>query len=180
MVRRRRGNRQKNGRRTGLKTASRKPLTKKLSARSESSRDRAFAALRAMRHGASISRAARENGITPRTVKRYLGTELLQDRPGGRIRATKSDQRIRYLQIPDDPTGSKEIKVRGPKAASEVARYKAAVNRFLSGDPSALKEWHGKKIAGHALLTDENTLKALAAKDLLPYSLYRSFSGGAR
>jgi hypothetical protein len=82
------------------------------------------------------------------------------------------------LQIPG-PNGPKEINVRGSKAASEIARYKAAVNRYLSGDPSALVDWRGKKIAGHEVVTDENTLKGLAVNDLLPYSLYRSFSGGA-
>ena len=39
--------------------------------------------------------------------------------------------------------------------------------------------WHGKKIAGVELITAGRTLKGLAEKDLLPYSLYRSFSGGA-
>src|SRR6266849_9667168 len=93
-------------------------------------RNRALHALAAMRHGASISRAARENGVTPRTIKRYAGAALVQDRPGGRIRATESDRLVRYLQIPG-PNGPIEITVRGSKAASEVAKYKSAVNRFL-------------------------------------------------
>ena len=102
-----------------------------------------------MRHGASISRAARENGVTPRTIKRYAGAALVQDRPGGRIRATKSDRLVRYLQIPG-PGGPIEITVRGSKQASAVAKYKSAVNRFLRGDRNALAAWHGKKIAGAA------------------------------
>jgi hypothetical protein len=130
-----------------------------------------------MRRGASISRAARENGVTARTIKRYAGTALKQDRPGGRIRATKSDRITRDLQIPG-PDGPIEISVRGSRAAREVARYKAAVNRFLRGDRNALADWHGKKIAGIELITAGNTLKGLAEKDLLPYSLYRSLSGG--
>ena len=152
----------------------------KLAMRSQKARERALRALSSMRRGASLSRAARENGVTVRTVQRYVGQALLQNRRGGRIRAGKSDRLTRYLLIPADPAGSKEIKVRGSRAASEVAKYKAAVNRFLSGDASALTEWRGKKIAGHALLTDENTLKRLAVSDVLPYSLYRSFSGGGR
>jgi hypothetical protein len=35
------------------------------------------------------------------------------------------------------------------------------------------------KIAGIELVTDRQTLKGLAQKELLPYSLYRSLSGGA-
>lgn len=154
--------------------------TKQLSKRSELARERALRALSSMRRGASFSRAARENGVTVRTIQRYAGSALVRDRRGGRIRASKSDRLVRYLQIPDERGGSKEIKVRGSKAASEVARYKAAVNKFLSGDAGALKKWRGKKIAGHPLIANESTLKRLAVSDLLPYSLYRSFAGGGR
>jgi len=146
--------------------------------RQAQARERALRALSAMRHGASISRAARENGVTPRTIKRYARTALLQDRPGGRIRATKSDRLVRYLQIPG-PNGPIEISVRGSKAASEVANYKAAVNRLLRGDRNALAGWHGKRIAGVELVTDGNVLVDQADKGLLPYALYRSLSGGA-
>src|SRR5947209_15730187 len=131
-----------------------------------------------MRHGASISRAARENSVTPRTIKRYAGAALLQDRPGGRIRATKSDRLVRYLQIPG-PDGPLDINVRGSKIASEFAKYKAAVNRLLAGDRDALKGWHGKKIAGIWLITDTKTLVEQGHQEKLPYSLYRSLAGGA-
>lgn len=152
---------------------------KKETKREKLSRDCVFRALYSMRHdGASFARAARENGITQRTFRKYAGAALLQDRRGGRIRASKSDRLVRYLQIPG-PNGPIEIKVRGSKTATEVAKYKAAANRFLSGDGSALAAWHGKKIAGIELITAGNILKTLAVKDLLPYSLYRSFAGGA-
>jgi len=141
-------------------------------------RNRSLHALAQMRHGASISRAARDNGVTVRTMKRYLRSALSQDRQGARIRATKSDRLVRYLEIPG-PQGPIEITARGSKQATEVARYKAAVNRFLSGDLNALASWHGKRIAGVELITAGSTLKGLAQKELLPYSLYRSLSGGA-
>ena len=157
---------------------SRKPTLARVSKRGQAARNRALHALSAMRNGASISRAARDNGVTPRTIKRYAGAALLQDRPGGRIRATKSDRLVRYLQIPG-PNGPREISVRGSKAASEVANYKAAVNRFLRGDRNALAEWHGKKIAGVELVTDGKVLVDQADKGQLPYALYRSLSGGA-
>jgi hypothetical protein len=84
---------------------------------------------------------------------------------------------VRYLQIPG-PNGPIEISVQGSKAASEVARYKAAVNRALAGDPNALAKWHGTKIAGVELITDVKVLADHADKGLLPYALYRSLSGG--
>jgi hypothetical protein len=141
-------------------------------------RQRALSALTDMRHGASLSQAARNNGITTRTMKKYVGSELLQARPGGRIRVTKSDRLLRYLQLPG-VDGPIEITAHGSKQATEISKYKAAVNRFLAGDPDSLTRWQEKKIAGVKLITDREILKSLAHKDLLPYSLYRSLSGGA-
>src|ERR1039458_9101171 len=60
--------------------------------RENSARERALKALWAIRQGGTLSKAARENGVTVRTIKRYVGSALVQDRPGGRIRATKSDR----------------------------------------------------------------------------------------
>lgn len=150
--------------------------TNRRSQREAQTRQRALHALAQMRHGASISRAARDNGVTPRMMKRYVGSALFQARPGARIRATKSDRYVRYLQIPG-PHGPIEIRVHGSKEARDIARYKAAVNRLLGGDLGALAPWHGKKIAGIELITAAQTLKRLAQKELLPYSLYRSLSG---
>lgn len=148
------------------------------SEREKQAQRRSLRALSAMRQGASISRAARENGVTPRTVKRYAGSALVQDRPGGRIRATKSDRLVRYLQIPG-PEGPRDITVRGSKAASKFARYKADINRLLRGDRHAMAKWNGKKISGIELVTDPKTLVEQARKEILPHSLYRSLSGGA-
>src|ERR1700690_19683 len=82
-------------------------------------RQRALGALRDMRHGFSLSQAAHNNQITIRTMKRYVGPELLQGRPGGRIRATKSDRLLRYLQLPG-VDGPVEITSRGSKQATEI------------------------------------------------------------
>ncbi len=147
--------------------------------RGPSARDRSLHALADMRHGASLSQAARDNGVTTRTIKKYVGSALLQDRPGGRIRPTKSDRFVRYLQIPG-PHEPVEIRAHGSKEAAEVARYKAAVNRFLRNDLKALAPWRGKKIAGIKLVTDRRILKRLAKDESLPYSLYRSLAGGGK
>ncbi len=151
---------------------------KALHPRSQDSREHALKALAAMRRGDTLSRAARDNGVTIRTIKRYAGSALVQDRPGGRIRATKSDRLVRYLQIPG-PDGPRDVTVRGSKAASEFANYKAAVNRLLRGDRHALDRWHGKTIQGIQLVTDPKLLVEQARKEILPYSLYRSLAGGA-
>lgn len=131
-----------------------------------------------MRHGDSLSRAARDNGVTIRTIKRYAASALVQDRPGARIRATKNDRLVRYLQVPG-PEGPRDVTARGSREASKFAKYKAAINRLLRGDRDAMAAWHGKKIGGIPLVTDTKTLVEQASKDLLPYSLYRSLSGAA-
>lgn len=146
--------------------------------RSNQARERALKTLSAMRRGNTLAKAARDNGVTIRTVKRYVGSELVQNRPGGRIRATKSDRLIRPLQIPG-PNGPRDIAVRGSKAASKFATYKASINRLLRGDHNAMTPWHGKSIAGIKLITDPKTLIEQARKEILPYGLYRSLSGGA-
>jgi hypothetical protein len=146
-----------------------------LPARSSSARDRSLHALNDMRRGASISQAARDNGVTARTIRKYVGSALLQDRAGRRIRPTKSDRFVRYLQIPG-LNGTVELRARGSEEAKEVARYKAWTNRVLRGDLKT--PWRGKKkIAGVKLITEWQVLKDLAQKDILPYSLYRSLSG---
>lgn len=141
-------------------------------------RERALRALGAIRRGYTLTKAARDNGVTVRTIKRYVGSALVQDRPGGRIRAVKSDRLVRYLQIPG-PDGPREITVRGSKTASQFANYKAAINRLLAGDRNAMEKWHGRRIAGIELITDTKTLVEQARQEILPYSLYRSLSGSA-
>jgi hypothetical protein len=164
----------------GNKAHQRKKRTSKtrLAKRSDAARERSLKALWSIRQGDSLAKAARDNGVTARTIKHYVGSALVQARPGARIRATKSDRLVRYLQILG-PNGPRDVNARGSKVASEFARYKAAVNRLLAGDRDALRDWHGKKIAGFSLITDTKTLVAQSHQELLPYSLYRFFSGGA-
>lgn len=142
-------------------------------------RERSLKALWAMKQGDNATKAARDNGVSLRTIKHYVRSALVQDHPGGRIHARKNDRLLRYLVIPG-PHGPMEIAVRGSKTATQFARYKAAVNRYLRGDRDAMADWHGKRIGGIELVTSGSALKNLAEKGLVPYSLYRSFTGGGR
>jgi hypothetical protein len=151
--------------------------TSRQKARRKEVENRVSRAYTEMTHGKSASRAARENGISLRTLKEYAGGALMQDRPGGHIRPARTERLPRYLQIPGQ-NGPKQITVRGLKTASKVAKYKADINRALAGDLKALAKWDGKKIAGVELITDVKVLAEQADKGLLPYSLYRSLSGG--
>jgi hypothetical protein len=146
---------------------------------SNAARERALKALWSMRQGDTLSKAARDNGVTVRTIKRYVGSALIQDRPGGRIRATKNDRLVRYLQIPGSDGRPRDINARSSKAAGEFASYKADINRLRRGNRHAMDKWHGRKIAGIELVTDPKILIDQARKEILPYSLYRFLSGGA-
>ena len=154
-----------------------KSIRAKVSQRSHAGRERALKALSAMRRGDTLSRAARDNGVTIRTIKRYVASALVQDRPGARIRATKNDRLVRYLQI-SGPDGPRDVTARGSREASKFANYKAAINRLLRGDRDAMVRWHGKQIGGIDLITDTKVLVEQARKEILPYSLYRSLAGG--
>src|ERR1700726_3971895 len=97
-----------------------RPLLRKLSARSLEARNRALHALTAIRHGASLAEAAKAEGASQRTIRKYVGSALRQDHVGGRIRAVATDRLTRHLQIPG-PDGPIQVTVKGSKAASELA-----------------------------------------------------------
>src|SRR5579863_9691473 len=68
----------------------------KLPARSFEARKRALHALTAIRHGASLAEAAKAEGVSQRTIRKYVGSALRQDHVGGRIRAVATDRLTRY------------------------------------------------------------------------------------
>src|SRR5437868_7105269 len=80
---------------------------------------------RMRRTGASLSAAAREEHIDPRTVRKYLGAELR-----GRKHPSKADRRRRDMLIPT-MLGTSPITVRGSKQASHLGRYMTAVGKYL-------------------------------------------------
>jgi DNA-binding CsgD family transcriptional regulator len=141
-----------------------RPSLKKLSNRSLEARNRALHALAAIRHGASLAEAAKAEGVSQRTIRKYVGSALRQDHTGGRIRAVPRDKFTRYLQIPgQDASGLTQVAVKGNREATTLAAYVNARASFLrSGDESVLRPFQGKKIGGHTLVTDPKLLTALA------------------
>jgi len=152
------------GRKLRSETFHTTPRTEK-----QSERDRALRALCTMRRGVPLSRAARTNGVTPRTVKRYAGAALVQERPGGRIHARKTDPLLSYLaavmrssivlrqtrhmmtgnthpRVANEDVGNLIVPVPNPevqeKIASEVARRRIEARRLRD---EASKLWEGAK-----------------------------------
>src|SRR5215469_10624772 len=68
----------------------------KLTARSFEARKRALHALTAIRDGASLAEAAKAEGVSQRTIRKYVGSALRQDHVGGRIRAVATDRFTRH------------------------------------------------------------------------------------
>jgi hypothetical protein len=148
------------------------------SKRQTQARTRAFRVLADMRDGISLSRAARNWNVDPRTVRRYFGSALKKDE-SGHIRASKSDRFHVVLEIP----GLLTFPTKSSREREEVGAYMRDANRWRRGDVKAIDKWKDKTIAGVLLITDADTLKAWAeasSGDEEGFdSLYRISFGGA-
>jgi hypothetical protein len=125
-------------------------------------RNRALHVLARMRRtGTSLTVAAREEGIDPRTVRHYVGADL-KELSDGQTVPTKADRRERRMLVLTS-RGMIPGTIRGSEKASENSRYLSAVGQFFRrGTTEALREFEGKKIGGFAYITDTKTLTSLA------------------
>jgi hypothetical protein len=108
--------------------------------------NRVVAAVSKMRgEKASLEKASRESGVSPRTVKRWAGSAL-QKSSAGKWSPKKDDNLLRVLIVPTEK-GKREIGVRGFRQASLLGEYWSAAYKYIStGDDSGLKKFRGKKI----------------------------------
>jgi hypothetical protein len=125
----------------------------------------------------SLAQASRDEGISPRTVKRW-GSAALRKAPGGRYVAKTSDTLLRLMVILT-PQGPREIVVRGSKQATLLAEHWNALDRYVvTGDSKPLKTFRDKTIkdangVNVSLLTDLPTVDRLASAGVLSFeSIY--------
>jgi len=123
----------------------------------------------------SLSRAAKQEGVKPETVKRYFPSALKKS--SGRMRATKSDRYKATLYIPDRYGNAVPITTRSSEERKQASEYLRDLGRYLRGKKDALAKWHGKKIVGVDLLTTGRTIVAIEPA-LSEFSLYRTLNGG--
>jgi hypothetical protein len=117
---------------------------------------------RMRRTGQTLTAASRDEHIDPRTVRKYLGTELRGPKLKRKVRPTKADRRRRDMLVPT-ALGTSPVAIRDSKQASQLGRYMAAVGKYLrTGNSDSLDEFRGKYIGGHVLITDLETLGSLA------------------
>jgi hypothetical protein len=125
---------------------------------------------------ASLQKASKEEGISPRTVKRLAGAAL-QKQSSGKWVAKKGDILLRALTIPT-AEGPREIGIRGSRKATQLAEYWNAVHKYLeTGDASKLAKFRGKYIRAAngekiAFITDRTTLNQLGSSGFSFESLY--------
>lgn len=132
----------------------------------------------------SFTQAARNREIDPRSILRHkrLGPHFLQDRPGGKIRVTKSDRLHMTMWIPSTQPGVlTPIETKGNKQRQLVARWKSAIDKFAAGDASEIRAFpRGQFVGGVRLPTSafevQRIVEAMAETEPMPYSLYRGIT----
>lgn len=127
--------------------------------------------------GISLSRAAREERVSPATVLRHAKSALRKT-SSGTYKARASDRLLRLLVIPA-PEGLMEIATRDSRSATIVGEYWNAVNHYLeTGGEGELARFRGVSIIdaqGNAapLLTDTAELERLGSAGILSFqSMY--------
>lgn len=136
-------------------------------------RVRALSALSQMRHGRSLSQAARLEHTTVRTVRTQLGKQLRRER-SGRYKATTGDTLRRELTI-FGPDGYVPVVVRSSRQAELASRHLIAILQFLrTGDRKFLQPFSGEQVGGVELLTDPDRIREVAEAGALKLdSLYQ-------
>jgi hypothetical protein len=135
--------------------------------------ERALQVVSRVRHGASLSRAAREVGISPDTVLRYAGSAFTRD-GRGRWTATPSDRLARRMKWLDG-RGLTSVEPATSKEASKLSAYWRAVDHFLlTGDDRPLRRFRRMRLrtrqkATLGFVTDPGQLERLGQAGQLSF-----------
>jgi hypothetical protein len=128
--------------------------------------DRLEAALKALRRTGKQASAAKEAGVSPERLRRFLRENALAERRGRAWRIT--DQRLRQMRVLTDGQ-SKMLTISGFDQASIVGSHLVAVRRFIeTNDIAELESFIGRSVRdatgkSHPLETEPNSLYRLAA-----------------
>jgi hypothetical protein len=127
----------------------------------------AIEVLRKMRKGETLTNASKDVGISPTTVKKYVGSSL--EKTKRRIVPTKEDRLLRRTNIYENGR-LVSVQVRGNKKASRILAYRDSVERRIDNNRKdalapfeglAVTDFEGKK---HRLETDVSKLKSILEK----------------
>ena len=118
--------------------------SKRLSDRGQAERTKALHVLSDLRRdpNLTLTQAAKNREISLDAIRKYIGPQLIQERPGGRIRVTQSDRLQAALQIPSDkPDVLIPIHTRSSKERYLVGEWVASLNEASRGDFTRLKQF---------------------------------------
>jgi hypothetical protein len=133
---------------------------------------------RMRREGVSLSQAVKLEHTTPAAVRRHAGDALVRS-TRGRFEATSVDRHYRRLWFVT-PTGLTIVETRDSRAATLVAEYDNAVQRFLAtGNSASLDRFEGRVLrAGgrsYPFVTDLDVFEELGRQGEISFeSIYAS------
>ena len=166
---------------------SKRPKMKKtksyerLTAPERATYQRALALLSDLRRGVGLySELLRKHRLRGRTARKYLGRDLIGSTRGKRVRASKSDRRVRQVLFPTS-AGDILTRTRNSQDATKLSEYFHDRDMLLRGKLRAYEfecKWRGMHVAGRELFTDTNGIFQMADADVLKVEhLYASTVG---
>jgi len=139
--------------------------TRNLSERSRSTRAKAFHVLSDLRRNPelTLTQAARNREISPRSVRNYVGSQLRQERSGARFRVTTSDRLRATMHIPSkQPDVLIPIHTKNSRERYLVGEWFASINEAARGDFDRLDRFpKGTVIDGVLLPTDSEEVQQI-------------------
>ena len=155
-------------------TKHNKPIT----TRGRATYQRALALLSDLRRGVdSYSELLRKYRLRGRTARKYLGRDLIGGTRGKRVRASKSDRRVRDVLFPTSD-GDILIHTRNSRHATKLSEYFHDRDMLLRGKLRAYDfeaKWRSVHVAGRELFADTNAIFQMADDDVLKVeNLYAS------
>lgn len=160
------------------KTKHNKPIT----TRGRATYQRALALLSDLRRGVdSYSGLLRKYRLRGRTARKYLGRDLIGGTRGKRVRASKSDRRVRDVWFPTS-VGDIRFRTRSSQDATTLSDFFYDRKQLLYDKLDAHqfeRKWRGVHVAGKELFVDAEVIFRMAdAGELKIEDLYAS-TGGA-
>mgnify|MGYP001552693203 FL=1 len=123
--------------------------------------------------GLSLKKAAKQEGVAPRTVTRLAGRALKKQRNRS-YTVTKTDSLLRVMMIPTSDV-IQEISLRDSRQASALGRYSDAVQKYSrTGDASDVTKFRRKTVTDASgarvpLITDLQELDRLGSAGVLSF-----------
>jgi hypothetical protein len=145
--------------------------------------ERVLALLSDLRRGnGSYSELLRKHRLTGRTARKYLGRDLIGGTRGKRVRASKSDRRVRVVLFPTSD-GDILIRTRSSRDATKLSEYfhdrDMLLRRKLRPHNFEVK-WRGIHIADREVLADTNAIFQMQDADVLKIDNLYGSTGGER